>query len=61
MRTVSRIFATGEAGTATAGQIKEQTKRQQGQRDNDFQKIFEKACKQLNQQEKKKGGREDGR
>lgn len=52
MRTVSRIFAAGEAGTATAGQIKEQTKRQQEKKSSDFQKVFEMACKRIDQQEK---------
>ena len=52
MTKINGVIAAGAAGTATAG-LGEQRKRQQGQRDTDFQKVFEKACEQLEQKRKR--------
>lgn len=52
MRVITRAAAVTEASRETAKDLSQQ-KRQQGNNSNDFEAVFEKACKTL---ERKRGG-----
>ena len=57
MRVITRAAAVTETSPETAKDLSQQ-KRQQGSNSNDFEAVFEKACKTL---ERKRGGSGNGR